>query len=233
MTQDNEYASDFNEDVGQDNESYTQEDSEKNWEDQAKYFQSEKDKLYAENQKLEKYAKIGKYLESNPDAADVLKKHAEGGGQPQQENISLDRDEFDPWEAYNDPKSKSYQARVQERDKVVSEAVNKAVGEVNTRINQSQLVDNLREKGLDEKDVESFMKFASKNPAEYGLDGAIRMWQAAENTESSSSPLDRVREQQQVPSQGGVLNGEQPVRKDEKDTMWDSIKKAGSRNNVL
>jgi hypothetical protein len=86
---------------------------------------------------------------------------------------------------------------------------------------------------LNEKDVESFMKFASKNPAEYGLDGAIRMWQAAETPESAGSPLDRVREQQQVPSQGGVLNGEQPVRKDEKDTMWDSIMKAGSRAKVL
>ena len=94
MIQDNEYTSDFNEDVGQDNEENTQENSEQNWEDQAKYFQSEKDKLYAENQKLEKYSKIGRYLESNPGATEVLKSYAEGGGKPVQENISLDRDEF-------------------------------------------------------------------------------------------------------------------------------------------
>ena len=116
---------------------------------------------------------------------------------------------------------------------VVGEAVDNAVGKVNNRINQGKLVDKLKTKGLNDKDVESFMKFATKNPAEYGIDGAIRMWQAAENPQSAGSPLDRVREQQQVPSQGGVLNGEQPVRKDEKDVMWDSITKAGSRTNVL
>ena len=50
-----------NVDVGQD-EGKTQEKSSSNeWKDQAKYFQSEKDKLYAENQKLNKLAQVGNY----------------------------------------------------------------------------------------------------------------------------------------------------------------------------
>ena len=95
--EDSKYASEFNEDVGQDNELNTQENSEESWEKQAKYFQSEKDKLYVENQKLEKYSKIGKYLESNPGAAKSLADYAKGGDNPvqeQQEEVSLDRDEF-------------------------------------------------------------------------------------------------------------------------------------------
>ena len=69
----------------------------------------------------------------------------------------------------------------------------------------------------------------------YGVDGAINMWQSvvnpkANNTENS---LDAVRQNQATPQQAGILTGEQPVRKDEKDNMWDTILKAGSRTNVL
>ena len=82
------------------------------------------------------------------------------------------------------------------------------------------------------------MDFASKNPAEYGIDGAINMWQSVtqQPTEAGSNvnnPLDAIRQNQAVPQQAGILNGEQPVKKDDKDSMWEGIMKAGSRNNVL
>jgi hypothetical protein len=96
--------------VGQDESVDTQENSE-NWEDQAKYFQSEKDKLSAENSKLKQYAKVGQLLESRPDIAQAVVGMVQGGpsGQPAgPQRIALEKDEFDPWEAYNDPQSKSY-----------------------------------------------------------------------------------------------------------------------------
>ena len=63
------------------------------------------------------------------------------------------------------------------------------------------------------------------------------MWQAVTQQptegESKESPLDAIRQNQAVPQQGGVLNGQQPIKKDDKDSMWDAITKAGSRANVL
>ena len=51
--------------------------------------------------------------------------------------------------------------------------------------------------------------------------------------DNNANPLDAIRQNQAVPQQAGILTGEQPIRKDEKDSMWDTIIKAGSRTNVL
>ena len=102
----------------------------------------------------------------------------------------------------------------------------------------NKLQTELANKGLNAEQITSFMDFASKNPAEYGIDGAINMWQSVtqkptEGESNTNNPLDAIRQNQAVPQQGGVLNGQQTVKKDEKDSMWDSITKAGSRANVL
>ena len=64
------------------------------------------------------------------------------------------------------------------------------------------------------------------------------MWQAvtqtkAEAKSNKNNPLDAIRQNQSVPQQAGILNGEKPITKDDKDSMWESITKAGSRTNVL
>ena len=64
--------------VGQDEGIDSQENPSQDWEAQAKYHQSEKDKLYAENQGLKQYEKIGKFLESRPDLVKNLMSEAEG-----------------------------------------------------------------------------------------------------------------------------------------------------------
>ena len=64
--------------VGQDEGTEVQEDSTTDWEAQAKYHQSEKDKLYARNQELEQYEKIGKFLESRPDVAQKVLNEVSG-----------------------------------------------------------------------------------------------------------------------------------------------------------
>ena len=98
----NEEMGQTNDSIGQDGQVDMQETSTENWEEQAKYFQSEKDKLSAENQKLKQYEEVGKFLESRPDLVETIKNQA--GGQPkEQPQAALKPDEFDPWEAYNDP----------------------------------------------------------------------------------------------------------------------------------
>jgi hypothetical protein len=230
-----------NDNVGQD-EATQQQESNNDWESQAKYFQSEKDKLHAENQKLKQYEQVGQMLESRPDIVQAVSGMLQGGQPAQQpQRIELSKDEFDPWEAYNDPSSKSYKFRQQELQDTINNAVENQVGAqvgaVQKEIGMSKLQTELSNKGLNPEQIQSFMDFASKNPAEYGIDGAINMWQSVTQQptegESKESPLDAIRQNQAVPQQAGILNGQQPAKKDDKDSMWDAITKAGSRANVL
>ena len=222
--------------VGQD-EATQQQESNNDWESQAKYFQSEKDKLHAENQKLKQYEQIGQMLESRPDIVNTISGMVQGGQPtPKSERIELSKDEFDPWEAFNDPSSVSFKYRQQLQDAEVEKRVQSQVSEVKKEVGMSKLQTELSNRGLNQEQINSFMDFASKNPAEYGIDGAINMWQAVtqDKTEASNeNPLDAIRQNQSVPQQAGILSGEQPIKKDEKDSVWEGIVKAGSRNNVL
>ena len=101
-----------------------------------------------------------------------------------------------------------------------------------------QLQTELQNRGLNPAEVDSFMQFAAQNPAEYGVDGAIKMWRAVVDSGASrqqvENPLDEVRQTQGTPAQGGVLQGQAPdVPKTDAESMWDAITKAGSRTNVL
>ena len=224
----------INENVGQD-ENQTQNEGQ-DWESQAKYFQSEKDKLHAENEKLRQYEQVGRMLESRPDIVQTISGMVQGGQPAEPERVALDKDEFDPWEAYNDPASKSYKFRQQELQDSINHAVSSQVGAVQKEVGMSKLQNELASRGLNNDEINSFIDFASKNPADYGVDGAINMWKAVTQQPeegNTNNPLDAVRQNQAVPQQAGILNGEQPVRTDEKDDMWNAITKAGSRTNVL
>jgi hypothetical protein len=237
-----------NDNVGQD-ENQTQQNESPTWEDQAKYFQSEKDKLYSENQKLKQYESVGKFLESRPDIVNNISEQLNGSGQPVQD-ASIRKvkkpDEFDPWEAYNDPSSESYQYREQEMKNTVNEAVQGAVKgvtesqkkqslEMQKQVGVQKLQGELTQRGLNPQEIESFMQFASKNPAEYGVDNVIQMWRSVQDSgqtpaNKNSNPLDQVRQTQQSPTQGGVLQGQQPQVKSDDDSMWKAILSAGGRN---
>ena len=223
--------------VGQDDSTTQNEAASTDWESQAKYFQSEKDKLHTENQKLKEYEKVGQLLESRPDIVQAISGMVQGGQPAAAERISLDKDEFDPWEAYNDPASKSYKFRQQELQDSINNAVQSQVAGVQKEVGMTKLQGELAAKGLTPEEITSFVEFASKNPAEYGVDGAINMWRSVTQEQpaqdNAGNPLDSVRQNQAVPQQAGVLSGEQPVRKSEKDSMWEGIVKAGGRTSVL
>jgi len=227
--------------AGQEDKSAQQQEQSNDWESQAKYFQSEKDKLQAENQKLKEYEKVGKFLESRPDITQTVASMAQGGQPTEPERISMDKDEFDPWEAYNDPSSKSYQFRQQELEDSINGAVKQQVSGIQKQMGMDKLQSELASRGLSPDEVSSFIQFAEKNPAEYGVDGAINMWRAVTQQEpvegniqdANPNPFDAIRQNQNVPQQAGVLSGEQPTRKSEDDKVWESIMKAGSRTRVL
>ena len=225
--------------VGQDIGVDGTENSETNWEESAKYFQSEKDKLSAENDKLKKYEKVGKLLESRPDLVQgMMNQIKDNSGQPQQpQRIELSQDEFDPWEAFNDPKSKSYQYREQQDAERIDARVEERIGGLQKQMGQAQLQTQVVNDGLvTREELPQFMDFVNKHPADYGLQNVVKMFRAvnAENPATQApNPLDQVRQNQQAPTPAGILNGEQPQRKSELDDMWDKVVKAGTRTNVL
>ena len=222
--------------VGQDES--TQKEGNGDWETQAKYFQSEKDKLHVENEKLKQYEQIGKVLESRPDIVQTISGMIQGGqSNPKQERIELSKDEFDPWEAYNDPASKSYQFRQQELQDSINSTVKSQMAGVQKQVGMNQLNQELQKRGLNEEQIQSFVDFASKNPAEYGIDGAINMWQSVTQEQSEDAnkpnPLDAIRQNQNIPQQAGILNGQQPVRKSEDDKMWKNVLSASRVGNKI
>ena len=211
--------------VGQDEGTEVQENSTKDWESQAKYHQSEKDKLYAENQELKQYEKVGKFLESRPDLVNSILSEA---GQPekQQKLVALKPDEFDPWEAYNDPSSASYKFRMQEMQETINGAVEQAVGGIKADQGRTNLHSDLISKGLNEDQIKSFFEFADKHPSEYGLDNVLKMWQAVSQPAQGrerENPLDKIRQTQASPQAAGVLQGQQPERKGEDEAMWEGV----------
>ena len=221
--------------VGQDEGTNSQEGSTQDWESQAKYHQSEKDKLYTENQQLKQYEKIGKFLESRPDLVQNLMGEVSGQPNTQEQRVALKPDEFDPWEAYNDPSSKSYKFRMQEMQETINGAVDQAVGGIKAQQGRSTLRADLANKGLNEDEQNSFFEFADKHPSEYGLDNVLKMWRSVTQSPETvtENPLDQIRQNQANPQSAGVLQGQQPERKNETDQMWDQVMSAGKRSNVL
>ena len=223
-----------NQETGQANDSVGQDEgqtTETNWEETAKYMQSEKDKLYAENQKLKQYEEVGKFLESRPDIVkDIESKVSGQQGQPQ---VTLKPDEFDPWEAYNDPSSKSYQFRMQEMQQAIDGAVNQATQGIKKQTGRAALTSKLQGRGLNEEQIKSFYEFADKHPSQYGLDNVLKMWQAVTQSPATQgeSPLDQVRNVQSQPQQvGGVLQGQKPISpKSDSDEMWAGILQADDK----
>ena len=221
--------------VGQDEGTEAEESSTTDWEAQAKYHQSEKDKLFSEIQQLKQYEKVGKFLESRPDLVQNLMGEVSGQPNAQQERVTLKPDEFDPWEAYNDPSSASYKFRMQEMQETINGAVDKAVGGLQAQQGRTNLRADLANKGLNEQEQNAFFEFADKHPSEYGLDNVLKMWRAVSQSPATitENPLDQIRQNQTNPTASGVLQGSQPEKKSETDQMWDSVINAGKRSNVL
>jgi len=208
-------------------------------EESSRYHQSRADKLSAENEQLKKYEKVGQMLESRPDLVQNLMGQLQGNnGQPTEpKRVEMSQDEFDPWEAFNDPKSKSYQYREQQDDERIDARVEARLGGLQKQMGQAQLQNQVVNDGLvGREELPQFMDFVNKHPAEYGLQNVVKMFRAvnADNPASQApNPLDQVRQNQQAPTPAGILSGEQPKRQSETDAVWDSIVKAGRRSKVL
>tara|TARA_R100000458_G_C8278527_1_gene254931 strand:- start:20381 stop:21160 length:780 start_codon:yes stop_codon:yes gene_type:complete len=225
-------------------EPQSQEANEVDWEKSAKHFQSEKDKLYEENKLLknnnERFEALGKFVESRPDVQNYLNEVIEGEKQPQTPETP---ENFDPWEAYNDPNSESYKYRKSMEESAINNAVAKAKGDIEGKLKQDkelQDFDNqLKEQGLDDVERQRFYQFANTPVNEFSTDILVRMWQAADEkaqagTETTVSPeIAQVQQTQSQPVSAGVLQGAKPEAPSDTDAMWEGIMNAANRTKVI
>ena len=118
---------------------------------------------------------------------------------------------------------------MQEMQQAINGAVDNAVGGIQAQQGRTNLRSDLIAKGLDEDEINSFFDFADKHPSEYGLENVIKMWQAVTQSPGTikENPLDKVRQTQASPQAAGLLQGQQPARKNEIDEIWEGIKNSG------
>lgn len=146
------------------------------------------------------------------------------------ERVEMKQDEFDPWEAFNSPESKSYKYREQQMDEQIEDRVTTRMAGLQKSVGQAQLQNELITSGMvSREEIPQFMKFVNENPANYGLENVVRMFRAVngESTQQAQgNPLDQVRQNQKAPTSAGVLQGQQPKRQTDEEATWDRIKKS-------
>ena len=224
----------------------------KDWEQSAKYFQSEKDKVSAENTKikndLEKYKALGQFVENRPDVQQYLKSALAGNSPPPPTEAEAvpqgPPEDFDPWEAYNDPNSSSFQYRQEMEKGNITKAVQQSQQELVSRMaldsKMKQFDTELSDLGLDPAQKKQFYEFANKPLTDMGTDVLVKMWKAADdkvNTpQNASTPppeIAVVQRNQSAPAPVGVLQGESPPAVNETDDLWERVMNASNRSRVI
>ena len=199
-------------------------------EDEVRKFQSMYDKAQAE---LDKVKPVAKLFQDNPELVDVVRNHLTGG-KGQDKEIKINEEEFNPWDAYTNPNSKSYALRQQEIDDAVSSRMSDYMG----RLEAQRQVDSLRMRAqsefkLSNNDAEEFVEFVTKPKDQLPLDTLFNVW----NTNKNGLPqlnqnIESVKRTQQRPKSAGLVQGGQPPKKSDEDNMWSNIMKAGNPNSI-
>ena len=208
------------------------------WEKQAKYFQSEKDKLFEESRKKDKLITDFKNVLAKPGVVDAIKGALNPNAESKQAEVEMSEDDFDPWSAWNDPSSKSYQFRVgkerQHIDKVMNEKVDSRMKTMVEPLMKNMHVNDMRgyltERGYDKETQDKFFDFYSKQTNDFSRDEVVDMFEGYSKIgrQPESENLNAVRAGKNNFTQAGVLEGQSPVDLEEADTVFDRILGSGS-----
>ena len=201
-------------------------------EDESRKFQSMYDKAEAE---LDKLRPVAKLFQDNPELVDVVRNHLSGGnGQQEESKVKLTQEEFNPWEAYTNPSSKSYEMRQQEIDDAVSDCMRDYMG----RLEAQRAVDNLQSRvqsdyKLSADDAQEFVRFVTQPREKLPLDTLFSVWNANKNgVMKSNNNIESVKKTQSIPKSAGLVQGGQPPKASDDDTMWSNIMKAGNPRSI-
>jgi hypothetical protein len=209
---------DLSSDVAEDNE--------------ARKFQSMYDKAQSEVEKLKPVAQL---FQDNPELVDVVRNHLSGGkGQQEEQKVTLTQEEFNPWDAYTNPNSKSFEMRQQEID----DAVNAKMQDYMSRLEAQRAVDNLQHKAqadfkLSNDEAKEFVQFVTQPREQLPLDTLYSVWNAKKNgVMTSNNNIESVKKTKSIPKSAGLVQGGEPPKISDNDAMWEGIMKAGNRGSI-
>lgn len=199
-------------------------------EDEVRKFQSMYDKAQAELNKIQPVAQL---FQDNPELVNVVRDHLTGG-KGQDKEVQIEEGEFNPWDAYTNPNSKSFQLRQQEIDDAVSSKMRDYMG----RLEAQRQVDTLKlraqtEYKMSETDANDFVDFVTKPKEQLPLETLFNVW----NTNKNGLPqvnenIESVKRTQQKPKSAGLVQGGQPPKASDEDSMWSNIMKAGNTRSI-
>ena len=198
--------------------------------DEVRKFQSMYDKAQAE---LDKVKPVAKLFQDNPELVDVVRDHLTGG-KGQDKAVQINEEDFNPWDAYTNPNSKSYQLRQQEID----DAVSSRMRDYMARLESQRAVDSIKMRAqsefkLSNADAEEFTEFVTKPKEQLPLDTLFNVWNANKNgLPQVNENIESVKRTQQKPKSAGLVQGGQPPKASEEDTMWSNIMKVGNPNSI-
>ena len=174
-------------------------------EDEVRKFQSMYDKAQAELNKIQPVAQL---FQDNPELVNVVRDHLTGG-KGQDKEVQIEEGEFNPWDAYTNPNSKSFQLRQQEIDDAVSSKMRDYMG----RLEAQRQVDTLKlraqtEYKMSETDANDFVDFVTKPKEQLPLETLFNVW----NTNKNGLPqvnenIESVKRTQQKPKSAGLVQG--------------------------
>ena len=206
--------------------------SSSDYDTEARKFQSMYDREVAKNKEMGKYEPLIELVESRPDLVQTLQT-AIVGGQPataQQKKIS--EDEFSPWKAFFDPRSESYQHVQKEMQKAVNRGVQQQMGAVKEQVFMNDLKRDLKENyNFNDNMVDDFVQFYSTPKEDLPFEALVDVYLKTNGSEERSKPsssLDIVRANKQSPRSAGIVQGQAPRPKSERDQVWDGIMNAST-----
>ena len=215
-------------------ESEYQEDlssDEVNHEEESRKFQSMYDKSEAELNKLRPVAKL---FQDNPELVDVVRNHLSGGKGQEKEQVKLKQEDFNPWDAYTDPNSQSYQLRQNEIETVISNRMNDYM----SRLEAERAVDNLNYRvqsdfNLSADEAKDFVQFVTKPKEQVPLDTLFNVWSARNGKQiKENDNIKSVKNTQQKPKSAGLIQGGEPPKPSDEDSMWNNIMSASNHNSI-
>lgn len=215
-------------------------ETEVDYEGEVRKFQSMYDRAQSENQKLgsrvqelEKYMPVVNLLESRPDLVGMIQDNLSGG---ESKEAQPAEDEFNPWDAFYKPDSASYKMRKKDQQNMVDSAVSRHMAALQEQMFMTNLQNDLKSRyKFTDDQSDRFVKFFSQPKENLSLETLVDVFLKTENetTARPNSSIDAVRANKQSPRSPGVIQGQAPTTKSQKDKVWDQVVSAGSRSNVL
>ena len=203
---------------------------------EARKFQSMYDRSQAENARLQQGGQILDLLEQRPDLVQALESGMANPQTQQPSKATVEKDDFNPWEAFTEDGSDSSklvnQQIDQKVDRIVSERLARQQQQMQAEMQMQNTVNELRGTyKMSDNDIQGFLQFTTQPKEQVGLNNLVKLWQMqGGQSVANNDTMEAVSAAKQVPRSAGVLQGQpHPRAKTNEEAMWNSIVGAGDK----